>query len=53
MDDVSEDDQRRHDLELVNSFEDLGGVFSPEIMHHEQVDAAVWKARSAAFEESK
>ncbi len=34
---------------LVNSFKDLGVFLTPDMKHYEQVDAAVAKARSAAF----
>ncbi len=38
-----------HGLAQVDSFKDLGVLHSPDMKHHEQVDAAVAKARSAAY----
>ncbi len=43
------DEQDSHELERVNSFEDLGVILTPDMKHHEQVDAAVVKARSASL----
>ncbi len=39
----------RQDLEPLDAFKDRGLVLSPELKHHIQVDAAVKKARNAAF----
>ncbi len=36
-------------LELLAAFKDPGVVLSPELKHHIQFDAAVKKARNAAF----
>ncbi len=33
----------------LNAFKDLGVVLSPELKHHDQVDAAVKKARNTNF----
>ncbi len=44
-----EDELGSHVLEQVDSFKDLGVLHSPDMKHHEQVDAAVAKARSAAY----
>ncbi len=38
-----------HNLELLDAFKDLGAALSPELKHHIQFDAAVKKARNAAF----
>ncbi len=43
------DEQGSHELERVNSFKDLGVIHTPDMKHHEQVDVAVAKARSAAY----
>ncbi len=39
-----EDELERHDLELLDAFQDLGVVLTPEFHHHIQVDASVKKA---------
>ncbi len=46
---AAEDELWRHDIEPVNAFKDLGVVLSPELKHHDQVDAVVKKARNAAL----
>ncbi len=43
------DELQRHELEPLNAFKDLGVVPSPKLKHHDQFDAAVKKARNAAF----
>ncbi len=44
-----EDELGSHVLAQVDSFKDLGVLHSPDMKHHAQVDAAVAKARSAAY----
>ncbi len=44
-----EDELERHGLEPLDAFKDLGVDLSPELKHHTQVNAAVKKARNAAF----
>ncbi len=44
-----EDELGSHVLEQVDSFKYLGVLQSPDMKHHEQVDAAVANARSAAY----
>ncbi len=46
---AAEDEHCRHDQELGNSFKVLGVVLSLDMKHHDQVDKAMTKARSAAF----
>ncbi len=44
-----EDELDRHDLGPLNAFKDLDADLNPELKHHDQVDAAVNKARNAVF----